>query len=46
MSDKEYTEEELEEQYYEYLLAEEQDRLRAEEDYAMEHEGEVPDYDY
>lgn len=43
---EEYTEEELEEQYYEYLLTEEQDIQRAVDDYAMEHEEEALDCDY
>ncbi len=46
MSTQEFTDEELEEQYYEQLEAEDRDRQQAELDYAMEHEGEALYCDY
>jgi hypothetical protein len=46
MNTQEYTDEELEEQYYEQLEAAERERQQAELDYAMEHEGEALDCDY
>lgn len=46
MNEQEFENDLLDEAYYEQLEAEARDRQQAEEDYAMEHEGEALDCDY